>query len=171
MFKKIYIADSLSNVYILKDHGEYDKIEEFQIESPVRALDVNEDENLVLGLKNGNIKIKKLKDSTKTETIFLKSHSMGSIGGLDFIPECRAITTGEDNKILLWNLRSKKCEAVGKINPLTINQAAQDDNERLILTDANKSSVVSYNNTKEHIDIGINNDTVSIRNGIKDLNK
>jgi WD40 repeat protein len=171
MFKKIYIADSLSNVYILKDHGEYDKIEEFQIESPVRALDVNEDENLVLGLKNGNIKIKKLKDSTKTETIFLKSHSSGSIGGLDFIPECRAITTGEDNKILLWNLRSKKCEAVGKINPLTINQAAQDDNERLILTDANKSSVVSYNNTKEHIAIGINNGTVSIRNGIKDLNK
>ena len=170
IFKKIYVADSLGMIYLLKDHGEYEVIEEFQIESPVRALDVNEDEDLVLGLKNGCIKIKKLKDSTKTETVFLKSHSTGSIGGLDFIPECRAITTGEDNKILLWNLRSKKCEAVGTINPLTLNEAAKYESEKYILTAANKSGVVSYNNTKEHIAIGINNGMVSIRNGIKDLN-
>jgi WD40 repeat protein len=171
MFKKIYVADSLNMVYILKDHGEYDVIDEFQTESPVKALDVNEDEDLVLGLKNGSIKIKKLKDETKSESIFLRSHSFGTIGGLDFIPECRAITTGEDNRILLWNLRSKKCESVGVINPLFINESADNENEKYIYKKSNQSGVVSYNNSKEHIAIGINNGYVSIRNGMKDLNK
>ena len=55
------------------------------------------------------------------EEVYLKSHSEGSIGGMAFIPEYKIITSGEDNKILLWNLRSKKCESSGQINPLVKN--------------------------------------------------
>ncbi len=170
-FKKIYISDSLNYLYTFKDNYEFDLIEKFQMNSIIKSLDVNEDEDLVMGLKNGDIIIKHLKDYIKREEIFLQSHSEGQIGGLAFVPDSRVLTSGLDNKILLYNLRSKKCESMGKINPFNPYEKDQNNpNSPVKFQDKHKSLTIAYEENKGHVAVGINNGKVSIRKGIKDLN-
>ena len=167
-FNKIYVTDSLGYVYILNEK-DYKRLDKFKMNSIVKALDVNEEEDIVMGLKNGDIIIKHYREPAKREVTFLKSHCEGSIGGLDFIPENRVITSGEDNTILLWNLRSKKCECAGMINPVIPNSAAKDPSEVYAFQPRNKSKAISYNILKDHVAVGINDGTVSIRQGMKKL--
>lgn len=169
-FDKIYVSDSLNYVYILNEK-DYKKLDSFEMESVVKSIDVNEDEDIAMGLKNGDIIIKHYRDPTKREVTFLKCHSEGSVGGLDFIPENRVITSGEDNKILLWNLRSKKCECMGLINELLPNPYAQKPSEVYMFQARNKSQCISYNVSKDHVAVGINDGTISIRKGMKKLNE
>ena len=50
--------------------------------SIVKSLDVNEDENIVMRLKNWDIIIKHYKNKNKIEEVFLKTHSIGEVGGI-----------------------------------------------------------------------------------------
>lgn len=167
-FDKIYVTDSLGYVYILNS-SDYKRLDKFKMNSIVKSLDVNEDEDIVMGLKNGDIIIKHYREPSKREVTFLKSHCEGSIGGIDFIPENRVITSGEDNTILLWNLRSKKCECCGMINPVIPNSNAKDPSEIYAFQPRNKSQAISYNQLKDHVAVGIDDGTVSIRQGMKKL--
>ena len=167
---KIFVTDSLNKVYIIEDTF-YTQSGSFVLKSVVKSIDVNEDFQMILGLKNGDIILKHWEDKTKYEEVYLKSHSEGSIGGLAFIPEYKLVTSGEDNKILLWNLRSKKCESSGKINPLVKNTTNQNLEEYYIVGERNKSQCLAYHSSYEHVAVGINDGSVTIRKNPKDLDR
>ena len=47
-FDKIYVTDSLGYVYILNS-SDYKRLDKFKMNSIVKSLDVNEDEDIVMG--------------------------------------------------------------------------------------------------------------------------
>ena len=167
---KIFITDSLNNVYILEDTL-FTRSGYFTLKSVVKSIDVNEDFQMILGLKNGDIILKHWEDKTKYEEVYLKSHSEGSIGGLAFVPEYKIVTSGEDNKILLWNLRSKKCESSGKINPLVKNYTNTNIDDYYIVGERNKSQCLAYHSSYEHVAVGINDGTITVRKSPKELER
>ena len=156
-FEKIYISDSLCKVMIY-DSKTYNSIDSFQMNSVVKSLDVSIDNKILMGLKNGEIKIKFYGTKTKHELSILKAHSEGQINDIVYIPEKKILSIGDDNKILLFNLLSKKCESFGDI----------------ILSSSNfeniKGKCLSYNESKENIAIGLSNGCISIRKDEKHLN-
>ena len=154
--KKVYISDSFCKVLIL-DSKTIELIDFFQMDSVVKSLDVNINHQIIMGLKNGEIKIKFYGTDTKHEQTIIKSHSSGSINDIAYIPEKKIVSVGDDNKILLYNLLSKKCESSGKVN-LSFNALEQI-----------KGLCVSYNTTKEHIALGLSNGYISIRKDEKHL--
>ena len=125
---------------------------------------------MILGLKNGDIVLKHWEDSTKYEEVYLKSHCEGSICGMALVPEYKLLTSGEDNKILLWNLRSKKCENWGIINPLIFNNTNKNIEDIYIVGERNKSRCLAYHLSYEHVAIGTNVGTITVRKSPKDLN-
>ena len=167
---KIFITDSLNKVYILEDTL-FTQSGYFTLKSVVKSIDVNEDFQMILGLKNGDIILKHWEDKTEYEEVYLKSHSEGSIGGLAFVPEYKIVTSGEDNKILLWNLRSKKCESSGKINPLVKNTTNINIDDYYIIGERNKSQCLAYHSSYEHVAVGINDGTITIRKSPKELER
>lgn len=154
--KKVYISDSFCKVLIL-DSKTIEIIDFFQMDSLVKSLDVNINHQIIMGLKNGEIKIKFYGTDTKHEQTIIKSHSSGSINDIAYVPEKKIVSVGDDNKILLYNLLSKKCESFGKVN-LSFNALEQI-----------KGLCVSYNTTKEHIALGLSNGYISIRKDEKHL--
>ena len=154
--KKVYISDSFCKVLIF-DHKTLELKDFFQMDSVVKSLDVNINKQIIMGLKNGEIKIKFYGTDTKHEQTFIKSHSSGSINDIAYIPEKKIVSVGDDNKILLYNLLSKKCESSGKVN-LSFNSIEQIN-----------GLCVAYNPTKEHIALGLSNGYISIRRDEKHL--
>ena len=165
---KIFVTDSLNKVYILEDTLFTEK-DSFTVKSVVKSIDVNDDSQMILGLKNGDIVLKHWEDTTNYEEVYLQSHSEGSIGGMAFIPEYKLITSGEDNKILLWNLRSKKCESSGIINPLVYN-TQKNVEDTYIVGERNKSQSLAYHLSYEHVAVGTNIGTITVRKNPKELN-
>ena len=86
--------------------------------SIVKSLDVSQDNKIIMGLKNGEIKIKFYGTKTKHEQSIIKAHSEGEINDIIYIPEKKILSVGDDNKILLFNLLSKKCESSGRVSIL-----------------------------------------------------
>ena len=187
--EQLFISASKAKMYIYNTHRRrYNEVTSFHTESIVNSIDVNDEGMLLMGMKNGNIVIMHYKDKSKRTDIICKSHSLGSVRGLDFISEKHAITSGEDNKIMLWNLRTHSCEAIGDIDSgyngdfsvkdiisekkkkakLNNNKNVNDVN--MIYQPYQKSWAVCYNRQKGHIAVGICNGYVSIRQSIKKLN-
>ena len=167
--QKIFVTDSLYKLYIIEDKLFTIK-DTFTLKSVVKSIDVNDDFQMILGLKNGDIILKHWEDTTKYEEEYLKSHCEGSIGGMAFVPEYKLVTSGEDNKILLWNLRSKKCESSGIINPLIYNTTNKNVEDTFIVGEKNKSRCLAYHLSYEHVAVGTNIGTITVRKSPKDLN-
>ena len=166
---KIFVTDSLNKVYILEDTL-FTERDSFTLKSIVKSIDINDGFQMILGLKNGDIVLKHWEDSTKYEEVYLKSHCEGSICGMALVPEYKLLTSGEDNKILLWNLRSKKCENWGIINPLIFNKTNNNIEDTFIVGNRNKSQCLAYHLSYEHVAVGTNIGTITVRKSPKDLN-
>ena len=154
--KRIYISDSFCKVLIFEPKN-FEFLDSFQMDSVVKSLDVNINNQIIMGLKNGEIKIKFYGTKTKHEQSIIKSHSTGNINDIAYIPEKKIISIGDDNKILLFNLLSKKCESSGNVN-LSHNYLEQIN-----------GLCVAYNETKENIALGLSNGYISIRKDEKHL--
>ena len=155
-FNKIYISDNSCNVLILEPKT-FNKIDSFEMNSVVKSLDVSQDNKIIMGLKNGEIKIKYYGTGTKHDQSIIKAHSEGEINDLIYIPEKKILSIGDDNKILLFNLLSKKCESEGHTFLY------------FPLMDKVKGKCLSYNESKENIAIGLSNGYISIRKDLKHL--
>ena len=154
-FEKVYISDSNCNVIII-DPIKYNTIDDFEMDSVVRSLDVSQDNKIIMGLKNGEIKIKFYGAKTKHDQSIVKGHSEGQINDIVYIPEKKILSIGDDNKILLYNLLSKKCESFGSV---ILSNNLEDV----------KGKCLSYNTSKENIAIGLSNGYISIRKDEKHL--
>ena len=156
-FEKVYISDSLGKVMIY-DPKTYNSLDDFEMNSMVRSLDVSQDNKIIMGLKNGEIKIKYYGTKTKHEQSIIKTHSEGEINDIIYIPEKKILSVGDDDKILLYNLLSKKCESSGTVSSVSGP------------FDKVKGKCLSYNESKENVAIGLSNGCISIRKDQKHLN-
>ena len=84
--KKIFISDSFCKVMIY-DPKSFELLDYFLMDSVVKSLDVNRNNNIIMGLKNGEIKMKFYGTKTKHEQSILKAHSTGNINDIAYIPE------------------------------------------------------------------------------------
>lgn len=174
----LYVSDSYNYFFIYtvssKELKKKEKVK--NNESIIKAIAVNKSGDIFQGLKNGTIRkfIPAEKSSKKVieyEDI-VQTHHEGGLYGIDLVDDKRIITTGEDNKIMVWNFKSLKCENIGIINPLVTTTKSSDKKTILtVLEKYNKSWAVSYNKGKDHVAIGICNGRISIRAGIKNLNE
>jgi WD40 repeat protein len=169
----LYVSDSMKFVHCI-DLIRHKVVSKFQTNANVKAMDALEgSSDLLLGLRTGEIMIKNL--SNNHETLITRSHFEGIIGGLEYIQPGYILTTGEDNLIILWNLTTKIIEATAFINEKVIPIKTQIDleEEEHLVTEFPPhqcSKVVTYNPSSKHVAIGINNGTISIREGLKKLN-
>ena len=152
-YGKVYISDSLFNVMIFNPTN-YELLDDFEMNSIVKSLDVSQDNKIIMGLKNGEIKIKYYGTKTKHDLPVLKAHSEGQNNDIIYIPEKKILSIGDDNKLLLFNLLSKKCEVTGIVS-----------NDVKI-----QGKCLSYNESKENVAIGLSNGCISIRKDEKHLN-
>ena len=155
-FDKVYISDSQCKVMIF-DPNTYESITSYETNSVVKSLDVSQDNKIIMGMKNGEIKIKYYGTKTKHEQVIIRAHSEGQINDIVYIPEKKILSIGDDNKILLFNLLSKKCEGSWfTVFPL-------NNFEKIT------GKCLSYNESQEHVAIGLSNGYISIRKDIKHL--
>jgi WD40 repeat protein len=63
---------------------------------------------IVTGLRNGDVFKIDLNNDSRVK--IQESHSDGEVWGLAVISDTHFATSGDDNKIKLWNIQSKKCD-------------------------------------------------------------
>lgn len=76
----------------------------------IRAIDVVGTKALV-GLRDGTIYNLDLNNQNKQ--IIMESHSEGEVWGLGIADDNHIVTSGDDNKIKVWNISTRKCEQTG----------------------------------------------------------
>lgn len=65
-------------------------------DSPVRAIDVDASDSMIVGLRNGSI-------IRGQNEVLMFSHSDGEVWGLDVSDYPMVCTSGDDNKVIVWN--------------------------------------------------------------------
>ena len=164
---KIYTGDSKSMLYILLD---FKICNTFEMTSNVRAIDINSEFELIIGLREGDIIFKDL-ECNENETIN-RSHHDGQIWGLEYIPDKYVLTTGDDNKIMLWDLSNYDCIVNGIINKIPAIKSIIKGSSGITEYPANQCArAVTYNPYKDHVVIGICDGSISIRSGLLNLNE
>jgi WD40 repeat protein len=192
--EKIYATDSNKKVFIIELNKQFNTygfniVFKFTTDSFVKAFDINQEGEMALGLRDGSIIIKDIKKDISR--ILTRSHYDGKVCGLEYVPDNYILTTGEDNRVMLWNMNTKICEdfallnenkvEVGLANTLTkggqkiidIN-SSQHSNLTTSKTfspygghkhfaDNQCSQCVSYNVKFDHVAIGLNSGFISIR--------
>ena len=73
----------------------------------VRAIDVRDDDNAVVGCRNGTVTEIKLHSDSACLNVQNESHSDGEVWGLSVVDKDIIITTGDDNQIKTWSIGSR----------------------------------------------------------------
>ena len=89
--------------------------------------------------------------------------------GLAASDDNNIITTGDDNKIKVWNITTRKCEATGRISNESRKAPQGGASSLTELPDSQCSRAVSYNRVNGHVAIGHNDGTLTIRHSINKL--
>ena len=94
----------------------------------------------------GDILLRNIK--SKNQKLICSSHYDGRVTGLELVPEHYILTTGEDNRIMLWNMETNQLESYGEID----DKIYKDDDLFKFNQDDNEEGIGKY-----HIIININN--------------
>ena len=131
----------------------------------VRAIDYM-DGNILVGTREGTIVEIDESDNIKT---YMTSHSDGEVWGLALTADNRVITTGDDNKILVWSLDERKQVGQGTVSEV-IKQAKKGGASTLSkLPPSQCSRAVAVNNLNGHVAIATNIGVISIRESADNL--
>ena len=140
-----------------------DLVEEGQVDFEgvlIRAIDVYNGKMLV-GVRNGFIYEVDL--ATQTKTTIMESHSDGEVWGLSVVNNDQVITSGDDNKIKLWSVSKRKCEATGRICDEDRKVKRGGASTLSTFSDSKCSRALAYNSSNGHIAVGHNDGTLTIR--------
>jgi len=147
---------------------DFKEIRRFQVNALPKALDQNGQGDFVVGLRDGSIVT--FAEGLHPQLV-MASHSDGELWGLTVCPHTgNVLTTADDNKIMIWNPKTKTCIGVGTINEKAGPKARTMGASTLSIFPPNQCArAVAINPVNGHIAIGINDGELSIRKGINEL--
>ena len=140
----------------------------------IRALDMSGGK-ILAGLINGSIV--EIDDSDSATTV-MQGHSQGEAWGLAPIGDDKFVTSGDDNKVMVWSLDEKKCISEGGVCEENRKPKRGKASTLSNLSASKCARAVAYCDGNGHIAVGHNDGTVSIRESadsvgatIKELNE
>lgn len=178
--KYIYCSDSNKNLFVVEElRNSLKIIKKFSFNSVVKSIDINTTGNIILNTSHGEIIYKEIMTKSdlllnKTdETILLKGHYDGNITGIAIVNSSYFLTSGQDNRVILWNIDNKVCEDIGIINIVEVGEKKQINKFEIPpdFPSNQQSTSISYSKVHDHVAIGIKNGTLSIRKSYLQLNK
>jgi WD40 repeat protein len=155
--KKLYTGGIDKNILVF-DKG-LNQINRITMDSGIRSLDINND-NILVGLRNGSIN---LISQGKTDCL-MKSHHEGELWGLDITEEGTVVTTGDDNKVMLWSVKERKNKDVGVINAKEGSKIKYGASSLTSMPDNQCARAVAVNLKTGEVAIGVNDGEVQVRN-------
>mmetsp|Transcript_42835 Transcript_42835/g.50228 ORF Transcript_42835/g.50228 Transcript_42835/m.50228 type:complete len:569 (+) Transcript_42835:31-1737(+) len=134
----------------------------------VRSVDMKGDK-ILAGLRNGTIlEI----DSKGAKKEIMKSHSDGEAWGLAHAGGDTFVTSGDDNKIYTWDMKSRKSTACGEICDEDAKSKAGGASSLTEYAPSKCARAVAVNcNGSGHVAIGHNDGRVTIRESAKHVDK
>lgn len=130
--------------------------------STPRALDKNGDE-ILCGLRNGTICTVSVSGKAVKATL-MQSHHDGEIWGLDVLENGDILTTCDDNKVMHWSSKDRKCKGSYTINDATNKKIDKTGASRMSsYADDQCARAVCYNAKTDEVAIAVVNSTVQIR--------
>lgn len=99
---KVFSGGKDGNV-IISDPNSGEVERTIEVGTLIRAIDYK-DGNIVVGDKDGNITEIDEGDGLRS---LMKSHSEGEAWGLDLLGDGRIITSGDDNKVMVWSIEDR----------------------------------------------------------------
>lgn len=109
---KIYSGGKDGNV-VVTNSTSLEVERSFNFGCLIRAIDIEGSKALV-GLRDGTIFHLDIESQAKKE--IMESHSEGEVWGLAPIDDTHVITTGDDNKVKVWDIAARKCEKTGIVS-------------------------------------------------------
>lgn len=126
--------------------------------SAPRGLDKSGD-TILAGLKNGTVC---LVSGGKIAKELLKAHHDGEVWGLEVLESGDVLTTGDDNKLMLWNAKERRNKAVVKISDKTV-KLKYGASSMTAYPDSQCSRAVCYNPKTNELANATNTGEVQIR--------
>lgn len=136
----------------------------FAVSSCPRALDCYEDK-ILCGGRDGSI----MEMCGQEDHILIESHSDGEIAAIaaDWKNSRVIVSTGEDNKVKLWDCELKKCVATGLLDPQVNSHTTVSSFSQLAASQQSRCVCFS---PAQVLAVAHNDGHVSIRSGTKQLN-
>ena len=128
------------------------------MESTPRAIDMAGGK-MVVGLRNGTVVYGDA--SGKLDPVLL-SHHDGETWGLEMTPE-GMITSGDDNKLMVWNATTHKNVGVYEINSKPGEKVQYGASSMTSYMDNQCSRALALNTKNQHLAVGTSNGAVQIR--------
>jgi WD40 repeat protein len=153
---KLYTGGSDRNAKIFSLDGKEEKA--MPMESYPRAIDKCGNK-IAAGLRNGTIMFG---DVGGAMDAVMKSHHDGETWGLEMTAD-GMITSGDDNKIMVWNVATRKNVGSYEINSKAGQKVQYGASSMTSYMDNQCSRALSLNSKNQHLAIGTSNGAVQIR--------
>jgi len=135
------------------------KLATHTLPSVPRALDKKGAE-ILIGMRNGTIAL--LKDGKITSEL-LNSHHDGEVWGLEVLETGEVLTSCDDNKLMKWDSKERKCKGTFTINPKAGTKIKYGASSMTAFPDNQCSRAICYNPTTKEVAAATNNGEVHIR--------
>ena len=140
-------------------------VHQFQADALVRAVDYFAD-TFVVGLRTG--KIQEFAKDGQT-AVLMYSHHEGEVWGLGVADDNNVISSGDDNKLMVWNLEQRTCVAMGTVDNEDRQPKAGGASSLSDLAPSKCSRAVAVNPNNGHVAVAHNDGMVSIRENANSL--
>jgi len=147
---------------------EFKEIRRLQVAACPKASDQNGKGNFVVGLRDGSIV--EFVNASQPKLV-MASHSDGEAWGLAVCPHTGLlISTADDNKIMVWDPKARRCVASSIVNQKAGPKPKTMGASTLSVYSPNQCArAVAINPKTGHIAVGINNGELSIRKSLREL--
>jgi len=161
----VNIIDELSNSIKL--------LKRITFDCTVKSLDINSHGNLIVGTIQGDIIYKEIisnkhKQTEELDVFYVtQGHFDGEITGLAIVDSTYFLTSGSDNRIILWNIDDRKCDKIAKINDIEQGQIMEVSKKEIPpgFPLNQQSECIAYSALIDNVAISIKNGSLSIREG------
>ena len=151
------------------DGASFETMNSIGLDSTPRSVD-KLGETIIVGCRDGNI----IEVTGQNKKVVMESHSDGEVWGLQPHPTQldAFVTTGDDNKIKVWDKAQRKCLSTGVLDPKAgAERKAGYGASTLASTTPNQQArSVTISKASGAVALGYNTGRVAVRQGIDDIN-
>lgn len=115
----------------------------------IRAIDYL-DGNIIVGDRDGSIVEINADDEIRT---LMKSHNDGETWGLDFVGDGRIVTSGDDNKVMVWSIDERTCLGQDIVSDVNKNPKAGKASSLTSFSPSKCARAVAVNRAEVRINI------------------